>query len=339
MLEKTPQKYFANVPAALKALSELEQQGRKTKTYEELSQLLGVAKAIKLMYGEVTQLKQEAEWTILSLRREIGVRIDENVPKLGGPGRGKRFNPGVKSLRRSDLPINGKSRAWLMKLAKLSRDKMRKIVEDLWATQHDATLKAVIEETKFGNFKVQRAEREKNLAKKIKAMPDKTYGVVLADPEWHFKTHSDKGQRKSAANHYPVSDTQTIMSRKIPAAKDCVLFLWAIVPMLPEALNVMGAWGFKYVSHFAWDKEITGTGYWNLNQHEILLIGTRGKVVPPAPGTQFPSLIREKRTKHSAKPEQSYRIIESYYPNVPKIELNRRGPARKGWDAWGNEAE
>jgi hypothetical protein len=32
-------------------------------------------------------------------------------------------------------------------------------------------------------------------------------------------------------------------------------------------------------------------------------------------------------------------MIGHYYPNLPKIELHRRGPARPGWDCWGAEAE
>jgi N6-adenosine-specific RNA methylase IME4 len=32
-------------------------------------------------------------------------------------------------------------------------------------------------------------------------------------------------------------------------------------------------------------------------------------------------------------------MIESYFPNLPKIELYRRGLAREGWDAWGLEAQ
>lgn len=43
------------------------------------------------------------------------------------------------------------------------------------------------------------------------------------------------------------------------------------------------------------------------------------------------------RGEHSAKPECFFEMIEQYFPNLPKIELNRRGPARPGWDAWGNE--
>ena len=74
--------------------------------------------------------------------------------------------------------------------------------------------------------------------------------------------------------------------------------------------------------------------------HEILLIGTRGKIPCPAEGTQWDSVIEAPRPgKHSAKPACFLEMIEGYFPNLPKIELNRRGAARPGWDAWGNEAE
>ena len=47
--------------------------------------------------------------------------------------------------------------------------------------------------------------------------------------------------------------------------------------MLPHALTVMAAWGFDYVSHYAWGKDKIGTGYWSREKHELLLIGIRGK--------------------------------------------------------------
>jgi N6-adenosine-specific RNA methylase IME4 len=109
--------------------------------------------------------------------------------------------------------------------------------------------------------------------------------------------------------------------------------------MLPEALAVMAAWGFTYKSSFAWGKDRAGTGYWNRNKHELLLVGTCGKVPAPADGDQWESLIMAPRGAHSAKPEKFHELIEAYYPNLPKIELNRRGPVRAGWDAWGNEAD
>jgi hypothetical protein len=68
-----------------------------------------------------------------------------------------------------------------------------------------------------------------------------------------------------------------------------------------------------------------------------VLVGTRGNVPAPAPGEQWPSAIRAAVEGHSAKPERFVELIEGYYPTLPKIELNRRGAAREGWDAWGNE--
>jgi len=187
-----------------------------------------------------------------------------------------------------------------------------------------------------------RAKRERELAKRQRALPDKRYGVILADPEWRFEPYSrETGMDRAADNHYPTSITEVIASRDVRsiAADDCVLFLWATVPMLPQAMLVMLTWGFEYRSHYIWLKDKIGTGYWNRNKHELLLIGTRGKVPAPAMGTQWHSVIEAPRGEHSEKPEIFLRMIEEYYPTLPKIELNRRGPARPSWDAWGFEAE
>jgi N6-adenosine-specific RNA methylase IME4 len=190
--------------------------------------------------------------------------------------------------------------------------------------------------------KARREAREAELGAKLTALPAKRYGVILADPEWRFEPYSrSTGMDRSPDNHYPTSPTEAIVARDIAsiAADDCVLFLWATVPMLPDGLAVMGTWGFAYRSHFVWAKDRAGTGYWSRNKHELLLIGARGDIPAPAPGTQFDSLIEAPVGGHSAKPEKFLELIEAYFPSLPKIELNRRGPARPGWDAWGNEAQ
>jgi hypothetical protein len=95
---------------------------------------------------------------------------------------------------------------------------------------------------------------------------------------------------------------------------------------------------------------VLGTGYWFRNAHELLLVGTRGNVPAPAPGTQWASVVDHppirsrdlgegdsRKIKHSAKPTIFHELIEAYFPNLPKIELNARR-RRRGWDAWGAEA-
>lgn len=190
--------------------------------------------------------------------------------------------------------------------------------------------------------KTRRQNRERVLGECQSALPNKQYGVILADPEWRFEVYSrDTGMDRSADNHYPTSATDAICARPVGdiAANDCVLFLWATVPMLPDALRVMQAWGFTYKSHCIWKKDRAGTGYWFRNAHELLLVGTRGDIPAPAMGTQYVSAIEAPLGEHSAKPDIFFTMIESYFPTLPKIELNRRGPPRPGWDAWGNEAE
>jgi N6-adenosine-specific RNA methylase IME4 len=190
--------------------------------------------------------------------------------------------------------------------------------------------------------KTRRANRERVLGECQAALPNKKYGVILADPEWRFEVYSrETGMDRAADNHYPTSVTDDICARPVGdiAAKDCACFLWATVPMLPDALRVLAAWGFEYKSHAIWKKDRIGTGYWFRNAHELLLVGTRGEIPAPAMGTQFTSCIDAPLGEHSAKPEIFLQMIEAYFPTLPKIELNRRGPAREGWDAWGYEAE
>ena len=198
---------------------------------------------------------------------------------------------------------------------------------------------------KLESKKVRREQREQKFAGKTLALPNKKYGVVLEDYEWDHETWSEKGRNRHADNHYETStDAHTaeeIVERTRDrfkcAADNCVLWMWTTTAHSAIAHEVMRLRGFTYKSQIAWDKEVAAHGRWSMNQHEILLIGTRGEVPCPAPGTLWSSVIRERKREHSRKPEASYRMIEAYFPNVPKIELNAR-EGRKGWDCWEFEA-
>ncbi len=190
--------------------------------------------------------------------------------------------------------------------------------------------------------RTRRARLEAELGARQRALPQKRYGVVYADPPWRFEPYSRiTGMDRAAENHYPTSSLAEIKALDVKsiAAADCVLFLWATAPMLPPAVDVMGAWGFAYKTCAVWNKDRIGTGYWFRNKHEILLVGTRGHVPAPAMGTQWPSLVEAPVGRHSQKPAILYEMIETYFPTLPKIELHARGVVpRPGWDVWGLEA-
>ena len=188
--------------------------------------------------------------------------------------------------------------------------------------------------------KARREQRERELAARIRALPGGKYGVLYVDAGWRFEPYSrETGMDRAADNHYATSTLEQIKAIDVAsiAAPDCVLFMWATAPMMPQALAVMAAWGFAYKSQIVWDKEIIATGYWFRNRHELLLVGTRGQVPAPAMGTQWPSVMVKRRTAHSVKPEWAYELIENYFPSLPKIELFARR-ARAGWSSWGAEA-
>jgi N6-adenosine-specific RNA methylase IME4 len=211
----------------------------------------------------------------------------------------------------------------------------------------DAELRRELRQFRARRLEAQRqrrAERERALGAWISSAPSlfvgDVYGLIYADPPWHFVNYSEAGMAKSAANHYPVMSLEKIKALEIPAAADSVLFMWSTTPMLAAAFDVIEAWRFHYVSAITWDKVHPGHGYWTRDRSELLLIATRGDVPAPALGTQPESLFSEPRGEHSVKPARVYAMLETMFPTLPKLEVFARpgGEVRPGWAVWGFEA-
>lgn len=121
--------------------------------------------------------------------------------------------------------------------------------------------------------------------------------------------------------------------------KDCVLFMWATFPLLPEALSVIDAWGFKYKSGAAWHKKTKngktafGTGYIFRSAAELLLVDTKGK--PKVKNRRTRNLIEAEVREHSRKPDCTINLIQELYDG-DYLELFSR-TVRDGWTCWGNE--
>ena len=99
----------------------------------------------------------------------------------------------------------------------------------------------------------------------------------------------------------------------------------------------MKAWGYTYKTNMVWDKEKIGMGYWFRGQHEMLLVGTKGNMSPPAPSNRKSSVLRQKRGGHSVKPEEIHATIEAMLPGLQYVELFARKPYNDKWRVWGNE--
>jgi N6-adenosine-specific RNA methylase IME4 len=169
------------------------------------------------------------------------------------------------------------------------------------------------------------------------------YQIIYADPPWNY---ADQGCQGTMANHYSGMKIEDICNLPVGgvADDDCVLFLWATYPMLPEALKVIEAWGFTYKSiAFQWiklnkknGKPFYGLGRWTRGNTEPCLLATKGK--PKRISAGVFQLIQQPLTRHSEKPQEARDKIIKLMGDLPRIELFARQKT-EGWDAWGNEVE
>jgi N6-adenosine-specific RNA methylase IME4 len=170
--------------------------------------------------------------------------------------------------------------------------------------------------------------------------PRDRYAIILADPAWDHEIWGDAGKEKSPEAHYEVMSIEEIRALDVAGLANDVsaLFLWTSRQHLPDALDLMRHWGFKYVSNVVWLKPGIGLGRWTRDRHELLLIGVKGDMPPPPLGAAWQSVIEAPKGRHSEKPEIFRQMIDAYFPDLPKIELFARGDAPAGWIFWGNQA-
>ena len=174
----------------------------------------------------------------------------------------------------------------------------------------------------------------------------KKYGIIYADPPWHYRVYSKKGAGRSAESHYPTMTIEKIQALPVSelADKDCALFMWITFPLLKESLSVLSAWGFKFKTiAFVWIKQnrksdslFWGMGYWTRTNAEFCVLATKGK--PKRMAKNVHQVIVSHIEEHSKKPDEARRRIVRLMGDLPRIELFARQKSA-GWDGWGNEVE
>lgn len=194
------------------------------------------------------------------------------------------------------------------------------------------------------------------------------FGLIMADPPWSYEMRSEKGYAKAPEAQYRTMDLAAIKALPVEAlaAPDCLLWLWAVNPQLPQALELIAAWGFTFKTAGTWLKRSKhgkvsfGTGYILRSANEPFLIATRGapkttrgtrSAVVSGKITELYDMLAEDTgdlwprvcitldavaREHSRKPDEAFRACEELMPEARKLELFSRTD-REGWTAWGDE--
>lgn len=172
------------------------------------------------------------------------------------------------------------------------------------------------------------------------------YGVILADPPWSYNAWKGK-ENRTADSHYQTMSMADLMAMRPEidalAADNCALFMWATPPALREGMELVTAWGFRYVTvAFTWVKTTKdnrpsiGLGHYTRANAELCLLGIRGSM--PVADHGVSQIIMAPRREHSRKPDQQYGKIQALYPDANRIELFAR-VRWPGWSVQGNQVK
>jgi len=160
------------------------------------------------------------------------------------------------------------------------------------------------------------------------------FAVVYADPPWMPGQTGKRG----ASEKYSLMPTEAICSMPVAdlVAKHAVLLLWVVSNGLQDGLDVMKAWGFRYVTNAVWDKYYMGLGSYFRGSHELLLLGVKGSPTVKFRGQK--SVLVEPRQEHSRKPQEIIQKIERMFDG-PYLEVfaRERPNSRNDWAVFGNE--
>lgn len=176
--------------------------------------------------------------------------------------------------------------------------------------------------------------------------------VLLTDPTWWYANRKTGGERNNktkfgggARKHYPLMKDAELLTLapmvQSATAENCAIFMWATMPRLDFAIELLQTWGFRYATTaFVWIKTqkdsnqpVYGPGTYTASNAEVVLLGIKGSMQPAR--KMMPSVIIAPRTEHSAKPP-IHGLIEKMYPGRVMVEMFARRTV-PGWVCTGNQ--
>lgn len=205
------------------------------------------------------------------------------------------------------------------------------------------------EKVRAGEVSLKAAERQVRQREQRAAIaqyvpPVGEYSVIVADPPWQYDARAEDDTHRGRVG-YPTMSTDEVCAMRVPAARDCILFLWVTNSFLADGsgARVVEAWGFEPKTVWTWRKVSKGgeprlgAGNWGRGGTEHLIVAVKGKPT----GHDFAKVANcfdAELREHSRKPDELYKRIELCCPHPAKLEMFAREP-RAGWTTSGAEGE
>jgi N6-adenosine-specific RNA methylase IME4 len=224
------------------------------------------------------------------------------------------------------FPVRGRSLDRIAEQFQVSGRTLRKIIdmaEGGFSQQMDAVGLGRIN----GVYRRYKIQEEAKLIRSLPPLPQGPFPVIVLDPAWEYD--KDAWRFSVSAPDYPTMPVDEISKLNIPALadQDCILWLWTTNSHMGDALDLVRHWVFRQKTILTWVKDRMGVGEWLRGQTEHCILAVRGRPVKTL--TNQTTVLHAPRGRHSEKPEEFYRLVESLCPGS-KLELFAR-KQRKGW--------
>ncbi len=201
-------------------------------------------------------------------------------------------------------------------------------------------LVGAVQRGESNNLKTARVRRDiarqrLEIAEGRAVMPEGVFEVIVIDPPWPYDNTYDAAHPTGRSGcKYPSMSIEELKALKLPAAKNCVLWLWTTNAFMGEACDLLEAWGFQRKTILTWIKPRLGTGHWLRNRTEHCLLSVKGS--PKVSLTNQTTVLEALAHEHSRKPGEFYELVESLCVGR-MLDYFSREP-RPGWEQFGNDS-
>ena len=160
--------------------------------------------------------------------------------------------------------------------------------------------------------------------------PSGEFRCIVATPPWQFGLAGSTMER-------PTMSVNALCEYVVPAAEDCVLWLWTTNARLEDAYTIVRAWDFRPEHLLTWVRPRMGTITGRIrNQTEHCILATKGSPVTAEP-TQSSNLIHGPVRPRGEKPPAFFEMVEKLCPG-PHCFLFAKH-TREGWVSFGDRIE
>jgi N6-adenosine-specific RNA methylase IME4 len=315
----------------------------EAKSLDEVKHVIDIAEAAKT-YARAAKLgldaqNHAAEIAILARRKagEFLAQLERN--QTVGLKQGVRYptlDNGVsdykETIQESGISYQDANR-W-QQVAAVPEETFKDFIERTKADGKELTTNGVLKIAK----QIQRKENIEEQIEEIQSNkfqpPSGLFDVIVIDPPWPYGTKYDPNGRR-AANPYPEMSLSEIKAIKLPASKDCILWLWTTHKFMRHSFDILDVWGFRDVAIVTWVKDRMGLGSWLRSQSEFCIMAVKGS--PVVNLTNQTTIINGAMREHSRKPEEFYKFVDSLCVGYKLDWFSRQ--QREGWVSFGNDTE